>query len=101
MGNLIEEAKSYDSSLKTIADLGDLQVEELKSLELQHGEGVDPKTQKVYKYMFVVVEDEEYRVPKSVMKDLKEILEANPNLKKFRVKKSGSGMATKYTVITM
>jgi len=35
------------------------------------------------------------------LKSLKAILEENPNLKDFKVKKSGTGMSTEYTVIPL
>jgi len=45
------------------------------------------------------VDDEEYRVPTSVLKSLKVILEDKPDLKFFKVKKTGEGLKTEYTVI--
>jgi len=49
----------------------------------------------------VEVNGERYRVPQSVLNNLKVILEDNPNLKTFKVKKSGEGMETRYTVIPL
>jgi hypothetical protein len=60
------------------------------------GEGEDSFTLKV-----ATIGDEKYRIPVSVLKNLKSILEVKPNLKTFRVKKSGSGMNTEYTVIPL
>jgi hypothetical protein len=45
------------------------------------------------------LDGEKYRVPNSVLKQLKVLLEDNPDLKKFKVKKSGVGLNTDYTVI--
>ena len=48
----------------------------------------------------IVVEGEKYRVPVSVIASLQAILEDNPELKFFKVKKTGEGKdGTKYTVI--
>jgi len=49
----------------------------------------------------VMVEEEKYRVPTSVINQLKIILEDSPNMKKFKVKATGSGMDTRYQVIPL
>jgi len=49
----------------------------------------------------VKVGNERYRVPQSVLNSLKVILEDNPMLKSFKVKKTGEGMDTRYTVIPL
>ncbi len=49
----------------------------------------------------VRVGKERYRVPQSVLNSLKVILEDNPGLKTFKVKKTGEGMDTRYTVIPL
>jgi hypothetical protein len=53
----------------------------------------------VYKYLHI--NGEKYRIPKSVLNNLKAILEDNPNLKSFKVRKTGEGMETRYTVIPL
>ncbi len=98
MAKLKEEAETYSSGPKNIAELNevpvDLDVEEERfeytddNGETKHG------TNKI-----VFVDEEKYRVPKSVLKQLKVILEDNPELEKFKVKKSGQGLNTDYTVI--
>jgi hypothetical protein len=48
------------------------------------------------------VDDEKYRVPISVIQQLQVMIEDNPNLKKFKVKKTGEGKDnTRYTVIPL
>ena len=47
------------------------------------------------------INGEDYRIPDSVIASLKEILQEKPGLKAFKVRKSGSGMNTKYTVIPL
>lgn len=47
------------------------------------------------------VNGEKYRVPQSVLNSLKAVLEDNPNLKTFKVKKSGEGMDTRYVLIPL
>jgi len=54
---------------------------------------------KEYQVSFIVVDGKEYRVPNIALEQLKAILETNPDLKNFKVNKTGQGMATKYQVI--
>lgn len=49
----------------------------------------------------IVVDGEDYRMPTSVLKNLKAILVEKPELKEFKVSKSGEGLKTAYTVITL
>lgn len=48
---------------------------------------------------YIVVDGVEYRMPTSVLVDLKTNLEENPNAKAFKVRKDGEGLKTRYTVI--
>ena len=58
--------------------------------------------EKTVKQKVIDVDGEKYRVPLSVIGSLKVILEDNPNLKIFKVKKTGEGKdGTKYTVIPL
>ncbi len=97
MGNLKEEAQAYEPpQTKNISELDtiptDLQVEE------RTGTKKDGKT---FTYNVVVLNNEDYRVPNSVLKALKAILEEKPDLKEFKVKKTGEGLNTEYTVVTL
>ncbi len=49
----------------------------------------------------VLIGEEKYRVPQSVLNSLKAILEENAELKTFKVKKTGEGMDTRYVVIPL
>lgn len=68
---------------------------------LQLETGTNAETQEPYEYNFIEVNGEKYRVPDSVLNNLKAILEKKPNLKTFCVTKSGEGRLTKYTVIPL
>jgi len=98
MGKISEEALNYKPQTKTknIADLQEVSVD----LDLQDDSfEFDNKTvnQKV-----IVVNDEKYRVPTTVIQQLKVILEDNPKMTKFKVKKSGTTKEdTKYLVIPL
>ncbi len=57
---------------------------------------------KIVKQKVIVVENEQYRVPVTVIQQLKVIMEDNPALKKFKVKKSGTTKDdTRYVVIPL
>jgi hypothetical protein len=95
-------AKAYESSTtKNIVDLPEVSTD--LELEDDSFETVDKKTNlpKTVKQKIVTLNNVKYRVPVSVFEQLKIVLEDNPNLKKFKVKKSGTGMETKYQVIPL
>lgn len=96
MAKLIDEAKAYEP--KTMKNIADLEIvnTDIEVTEESFGEGDEKFTAKVS-----IINGERYRIPLSVLKSLKVILEDNPNLKKFRVKKTGTGMNTEYTVIPL
>lgn len=97
MAKLNEEALKYEApTTKNIADLKEVSVE--LELEDKSGKASDGKE---FKYKVVIVDKEEYRVPGSVLGNLRAILEKKPDLKKFAVSKQGTGMNTKYTVIPL
>ena len=57
------------------------------------------EVEKTVNQKVIVVDGEKYRVPVSVLMQLKAHLEDNPNLQKFKVKKTGEGLKTEYVVI--
>ena len=94
---LKDAALAYESkSTGNVADL--LKVSTNLQVEDREGINEDGKT---FQYRVVIVDGQEYRVPVSVLKSLKAILDDNPNLKTFKVKKTGQGMSTEYTVIPL
>lgn len=94
---LKEEAQTYEShSVGNIADLPKVSTD----LVTEDREGTNDEG-KTFNYKVITVEGQDYRVPASVLKSLKAILEDNPNLKSFKVKKTGQGLATEYTVIPL
>ena len=92
MASLKETAKDFvPKQTNNIADLTSVSVE----LELAEETNVE------FPYKFIVVGGERYRVPNSVISNIKAILEENANLKTFKVKKTGTGLNTEYTVIPL
>jgi len=104
MAKLNEFAKDYEPAAKTknISDLKEVSTDvELIDDEF---EVTDKATKqiKTVKQKVIVVDGEQYRVPNSVIGQLKVILEDNPNCKKFKVKKTGTTMDdTRYQVIPL
>ncbi len=70
------------------------------SYPLEDREGTD-RDGKVFKYKVVVVDGVDYRVPNTVIGNLKAILERKPDLKEFSVSKTGANLDTRYTVIPL
>lgn len=95
MVTLKDFAKAYTPpQTKNIADLDEVNTEiDIKAAVGKDADGED------FSYSYIEVNGEKFRVPNSVVAQLKDMLEARPDLKKFKVKKSGAGMQTRYTVI--
>ena len=97
MGNLRDTAKAYEpTTTHNIAEL------EAVSLEVKIEERIaKDKDGKDFCYNVALVGGEEYRVPATVLKDIKAILSAKPSLKTIKVIKKGEGMKTQYTVVPL
>lgn len=92
-----DEAKDYEpkQATKNISELQSVSTDLVVEDDSFEFEG------KEIKQKIVVVNGERYRMPVSVIRDLKVILDDNPNLKAFKVKKTGQQMETRYTVIPL
>lgn len=97
MTNIRESAHTYESpETKNITELKKIDVNiELVPKTFKEG---TPDEFTVNTFM---VGEEEYRCPDSVLKQLKEQLANKPDLEFFKVTKTGAGMQTSYTVITL
>jgi len=97
MATIKEEAQAYKpATTNTIVELPEVAVDLITTEETYKTEEGKDFTIKV-----VEINGEKFRVPASVLKALKVILEDNPNLQKFKVKKTGTGLNTEYTVIPL
>ena len=94
---LAEEAKKYEpKATKNIADLELCNIDiDIYDVTATNDDG------KEFTYKAFKLNDEEYRVPLTVIAQLKTILAVKPHLNNFKVKKEGEGLKTKYTVIPM
>ena len=103
MATIGQEAKAYEppQNTKNIADLErvsvDLELVDDKytftNKKTGEEETVDQKV--------IVVDGINHKVPISVINQVKAQMEANPNMKFFKVKKEGEDLNTRYTVIPL
>jgi len=104
MTKLNEYAKDFEpvSKTKNIADLQEVSTEiDLIDDEFEFTDKVTKQVKTVTQKV-IIVEGEQYRVPVSVISQLKVVLEDNPNCQKFKVKKTGTTMDdTRYQVIPL
>lgn len=92
MTNIQERAKAYEpKKIPTIAELPSVDT----SAEIFEENAAE------FPYAYIVVNGTNYKVPNSVLADLKEQLAENPALKSFKVRKSGDGLNTRYAVIPL
>lgn len=97
MATLKEVAQAYEpKQTKNIADLPEVAVDvEIKQETATDNDGKD------FTYSYLELNEVRYRVPGVVIGDLKAILKENSLLKRFKVKKAGTGLQTRYTVIPL
>ena len=98
MAKLKDEALNYEP--KKTKNIADLDIVNINEVELEDRE-FTKEDGEAFSFKVMKVGDDEYRVPVSVLKNLKAILAIKPELKSFRVTKTGEGMNTSYTVIPL
>lgn len=97
MPSIKDEALAYEPPItKNIADLDKVSINE----EIVEREYTD-SNQKPFKINVIVINDEDYRVPVSIVKALKDILQEKPDITSFKVVKSGTGLSTSYTLVPL
>lgn len=97
MGNFKSEAEQYEpKTQKNIAELNSVEISNAVITEDRIASNGD-----AYTTRYVVINKEEYRVPESVLGQLKEVLKNKPALKTFKVTRTGQGLNTKYQVIPL
>ena len=97
MTTLKDFAKGYEpQQMKNIADLEVVRTD----IEIKEENRKD-KDNNEYHVMYIIENGEEYRVPPSVVNQLKGLLEEKPELKVVKVVKTGTGLGTSYQVIPL
>lgn len=97
MGTIRDNAKKYESpQTLNIADLSEVSTElDITTKTYTNSEGEEFTVDEI------TVDGKKYRVPYSVLKQLKGMLEEKPDVVKFKVKKTGTGLSTSYQVIPL
>lgn len=83
-------------TVKNITELKSIDIDLLTTME----KGVDQEGIE-YDYTCIEVNGEKYRVPDSVLGQLKQILQKKPSMKNYAVTKTGEGRLTRYQVIPL
>lgn len=92
---IAQVASSYESPMTM--NVSDLQIVQT-DWKIVEKKGKD-NDGKEFAYNVIEHQNHDYRVPNSVLASLKDILANRPDLKTFKVIKSGQGMQTRYTVV--
>ena len=97
MTKLNEMSKAYQPmTTKNICELEKVPVDiDVKENTYQKDDGTD------FQVLEAEIEGQKYRIPKSVLPQLKAFLEKKPDMTHFTVSKSGSGMNTQYHVMNV
>jgi len=97
MTTIREAAVSYETKkTRNIAELDSVSTElDVEEKTFKQGTGEE------FTAYITQIGGEEFRVPKTVLVQLNEILAEKPDVTAFKVKRSGENMNTKYTVITL
>jgi len=88
--------KTENEQIKNISDLDEVSTEiDIKQEECAKSDG------EKFTIYIITIDNIKYRVPVSVLKYLKTLIIEKPGMTKFKVKKTGEGMDTSYTVIPL
>ncbi len=98
MAKLRDEAMGYEpKKAKNIADLDNINLDDFEVEDRTF----EKEGEESFSFKVIVVNGEDYRIPASVLKSLKAILQVKPDMKTFQVTKEGEGMNTSYQVIPL
>lgn len=94
MATLKEIALAYEPpQTLNIADLDEVPIDlQVYGATKKNAEGEE------FSYQYAKLNNKEYRVPNSVLEEIQKILKLKPEVKKVKVTKSGTGLATRYRV---
>lgn len=85
---------------KSMRNITDLEIVKL-DVELVMNEERKDSEGKQYIVNYAIVDGQEYRIPSSVLEQIKEIRKQKPDTKAVKVTKSGSGLGTKYNTFAL
>ena len=94
MENLKDVARDYvPNKTLNIVDLDRVDL----SWPIEDRTGTDDEN-KEYKYKVVVINEQEYRIPNTVIGEIQKIIKIKPEAKAVKVSKTGTGLNTRYSV---
>ena len=94
MASLKETAQGYiPKQTLNIADLDRVDI----SFPVEDRTGTDSEG-KEFSYKVMIANNLEYRIPNTVLEEIKKILELKPEVNFVNVTKAGSGLSTRYSV---
>jgi len=94
MKSLKDAASEYiPKQTLNIADLDRVDL----SFPIEDRTGTDNEN-KEFKYKVIVINDQEYRIPNTVIEEIQKIIKLKPEVKSVKVSKTGSGLNTRYSV---
>ncbi len=97
MTSIGEHAKAYEPQrMKNIADLEVVSIIQEFKKENRKDQAGEP-----YIVSFIVINNEEYRVPNSVLEQLQTMMKEKPEMTTFKVTKKGEGLNTSYQVVPL
>lgn len=97
MTTLKDDSLSFQAKeTKNITDLDKFTID----MPTQSREGKD-RNGMAYTYKVVIVDGTDYRVPQTVLSQIKNSLRVKPTTKTFKASKTGTGLKTKYTVVAL
>lgn len=97
MASIKQSAKEFiPTTIATVDELASIDI----NLDMEERSFID-KTGKEFTIQVITVNKTAYRMPLSVIKQVKELLAEKPNMKTFKVKKQGMGMNTSYFVMPL
>lgn len=102
MATIKEEALAYEpSKIKNVCELDTIPTD----VQVYEGDGSgedDDGKPTTFKYKYIELNEEKYRVPWTVLDQLRTQMEANPQMKNFKVNRKGTTKTdTRYTVIPL
>ena len=89
---LKEEAEAYvPATIKNVTELEFIDT----AMTVQEENDVE------FPYKFIQLDGERYKVANSVIAAIKEVIKESPQITKFKIKKTGEGIKTKYMVVPL
>ena len=94
MESLKDVAREYvPKQTLNVADLDRVDL----SFPMEDRTGTDNEN-KEFKYKVIVMNEQEYRVPNTVIEEIQKIIKLKPEVKGVKVSKTGAGLNTRYSV---